>query len=379
LPHNICIFEDKRFCNFYPLSLSQPVFDLRIGSGSLRLRMQDAFSDAHIHLLCREYLAPITRIKSPDAAVNEAPRAETVFINGRLLCLGDELRGILDQLTEGAMAVKGGYVIAARLQGESASQLAEYFLKRLSDEAIDAQCATLAEIAVDGKPRHGRNRNVHAQTATEGDYEDAHLVGEDDVEEKLPVELSRLIRSHGIQMVEMHEARLLSFPWQLVECNTDVIRDDFERMPLRGPSEDSVIYPGVQIIGEENIFVGDGAVIKPGVVLDASEGPIVIGDRTKVMASAVIVGPVSIGVDCTVRVGAKILEGTSTGNVCKVGGEVDSTILGAYTNKQHDGFIGHSYLGEWINIGAASNNSDLKNNYSQIRMWNAGAEKNTGR
>jgi UDP-N-acetylglucosamine diphosphorylase/glucosamine-1-phosphate N-acetyltransferase len=73
------------------------------------------------------------------------------------------------------------------------------------------------------------------------------------------------------------------------------------------------------------------------------------------------------------------LSGSSIGAVCKVGGEISETIIAAYSNKQHDGFLGNSYVGEWVNIGAASNNSDLKNNYSPVRMWCAGSERDTGR
>jgi UDP-N-acetylglucosamine diphosphorylase/glucosamine-1-phosphate N-acetyltransferase len=206
-----------------------------------------------------------------------------------------------------------------------------------------------------------------------------HVVGEDAKEEKLPVALVDIIKEHGITRVEMPKARLLSFPWQLIELNGEVITDDFNKLPFRGESEESVTYPGVHITNEENVVIGEGAVIKSGAVLDASDGPIAIGDRTVVMPNACIIGPASIGSDCIIRTGAKILKGTSSGRVCKVGGEVEGTIISSYSNKQHDGFIGHSYLGEWVNIGAASNNSDLKNNYSAVRMWCAGAIKNTGR
>jgi UDP-N-acetylglucosamine diphosphorylase/glucosamine-1-phosphate N-acetyltransferase len=86
-----------------------------------------------------------------------------------------------------------------------------------------------------------------------------------------------------------------------------------------------------------------------------------------------------VGEKSIIKPGAKILGGTSIGDVCKIGGEVDSTIFGNWTNKQHEGFLGHSYLGEWVNVGAGSNNSDLKNNYSAVRMWCAGMIRETGR
>lgn len=377
VPHRVCIFEDKRFANFYPLSLSQPVFDLRVGAGTLRSRLTEACSSMPCTVICRDYLAEITRIKTPDVAVNEPIDGNTLFINGRLLAMGEELRELLDALPDNAVGVKGGYIALARLDAEPAAELARYLAARIGDDVIDAQCDELARLA--GTRRRPRAVRRDVAAAAPGDYEDAHLVGEDDVEEKLPVALEELIDRHGLSVVPLEEARLLSFPWQLIECNGDVIRDDFQRLPLRGPSEDALIYPGVHMVEPDNIVIGDGAVIKPGTVLDASDGPILVGDRTVVEPGAVLVGPVSIGADCLVRAGARILENTSTGNVCKVGGEIDATIIAGYSNKQHDGFIGHSYLGEWVNIGAASNNSDLKNNYSPVRMWNAGAIRETGR
>lgn len=382
MPQNICIFEDKKFSNFFPLSLSQPVFDLRIGVGTLRVRLQDAFAGVSLHLLCREYLAAVTRVKSPDVAVNEAPVGDTLFLNGRLLCMGDELKGLTDRLSENSIAVKGGYVAAARLSGTAAEDFANYIQMRISEDGIARLCEALQSLAAttgtDTKAKKSR-KGARSDKANLGDYEDVHAVGQDNLEEKLPRALSEIVTKNEIEKVDAADARLLSFPWQLIEFNPDVIADDFNSLPFRGQSEESIIYPGVQIINEDDVVIGDSAVIKSGAVLDATDGPIVIGDRTTVGPNASIMGPASIGVDCIVKTGAKVLEGTSTGNVCKIGGEVQGTIFGAYANKQHDGFIGHSYLGEWVNIGAASNNSDLKNNYSSVRMWNAGAVKQTGR
>jgi UDP-N-acetylglucosamine diphosphorylase/glucosamine-1-phosphate N-acetyltransferase len=380
LPQIVCIFEDKKFSNFFPMSLSQPVFDLRVGTGTLRSRLQDEFAEATFTVLCREYLAPLTRIRLRGVTVNETTGQPTVFVNGRLLCFGNELTQLLDELPENGIAVKGGYVVAARLGAKAAADFAAYIGKRISEETIAALCDELraAAAATESKPDK-RRKLIQSQQAEEGTYEDAHLVGQDSREEKLPVELTRIIAAHKMHLNERPEARLLSFPWQLIEFNPDVIADDFRRLPFRGQSEESVVYPGVQLINDDEIVIGDGAAVKSGVVLDASGGPIVIGDRAVVMPNATVIGPVSIGADSLVKAGAKILEGTSTGTVCKIGGEVEGTIFGSYSNKQHDGFIGHSYLGEWVNIGAASNNSDLKNNYSAVRMWCAGRVRETGR
>jgi UDP-N-acetylglucosamine diphosphorylase/glucosamine-1-phosphate N-acetyltransferase len=390
LPHNVCIFEDKKFSNFFPLSLSQPVFDLRIGLNYLRYRLQEEYAGVAFEAICRDYLEPVVKLRGPELAVNDEPGQETLFLNGRLLCFDGELQALAEKVPLGHIATKGGYVVAAHLEKDAAVDFAAYIRKRISEETI-AKLAEELKAAASGEqttavkakskktPKTGKDATILQSDAAEGTYEDAHAVGQDAVEEKLPVALAELITKHKIKQVDMPEARLLSFLWQLIEKNGAVIEDDFKKLPFRGQSEESVVYPGVQMINEENILIGEGAIIKSGTVLDATDGPIAIGDNAVVMPNVSIIGPVSVGANAIVKTGAKILGGTSIGKVCKIGGEVDSTIFCNYTNKAHDGFIGHSYLGEWINIGAASNNSDLKNNYSYVRMWCAGRIKDTGR
>ena len=114
----------------------------------------------------------------------------------------------------------------------------------------------------------------------------------------------------------------------------------------------------------------------------ALRGPIACVDLETTGGTAVHHRIIEVGIvllDGARKPGAKILEGTSIVDVCKVGGEISDTIFASYSNKQHDGFLGHSYVGEWVNIGAGCNNSDLKNNYSAVRMWCAGMARETGR
>jgi UDP-N-acetylglucosamine diphosphorylase/glucosamine-1-phosphate N-acetyltransferase len=129
---------------------------------------------------------------------------------------------------------------------------------------------------------------------------------------------------------------------------------------------------------KENIHVAEGAEVHPGAILLGGEGPVCIGPGAKVMAGAVLEGPVSVGRKSSVKILAKIYEGTSIGEFCKIGGEVEECIFQAYSNKQHDGFKGHSFYGEWINIGADGNNSDLKNNYSNVKVFINGKPVDTG-
>ncbi|MBI2428770.1 MAG: transferase, partial [Ignavibacteriales bacterium] len=127
-----------------------------------------------------------------------------------------------------------------------------------------------------------------------------------------------------------------------------------------------------------NIFIDAGTVIKPGVVIDAEEGPVYIGKNVTIMPFSTIVGPAYIGDHSVVKVGAKIYHDTSIGPVCKVGGEIEASILHSYSNKQHDGFLGHSYLGAWVNCGAGTVTSDLKNNYGSVKVYVNGEPVDSG-
>lgn len=123
---------------------------------------------------------------------------------------------------------------------------------------------------------------------------------------------------------------------------------------------------GVHIIGNAaDIFIGERAVVQPGCVLDASAGPIIIAAGATVKYSQ-IQGPVFVGVNCIVD-SARLRPGTSLGPHCKVGGEVSATIFQSRVNKAHEGFVGHSWAGRWVNFGALATTSNLKNTYGKIR------------
>ena len=134
-------------------------------------------------------------------------------------------------------------------------------------------------------------------------------------------------------------------------------------MKIKGELHSSCI-----IINKSNIHISSSAKVSAGAILDATDGPIIIDDHAFIDIGALIKGPVYIGEKSIINPGAKLRGNISIGPVCKIGGELEDVVIQGYTNKQHDGYLGHSFLGEWINIGANTNNSDLKNNYSNIRM-----------
>jgi UDP-N-acetylglucosamine diphosphorylase/glucosamine-1-phosphate N-acetyltransferase len=145
------------------------------------------------------------------------------------------------------------------------------------------------------------------------------------------------------------------------------------------------IAPGVRrhksavLAGRSLITMGKGTEIGPGAIIDAAAGPVYIGRNVRIMPGAVLEGPCAVGDNSVVRIHAKIYAGTSIGPFCKVGGEIEGSVLHSHANKQHDGFLGDSYLGMWVNLGAGTTNSNLKNTYGTIRMDVNGTSVDTGR
>jgi UDP-N-acetylglucosamine diphosphorylase/glucosamine-1-phosphate N-acetyltransferase len=167
---------------------------------------------------------------------------------------------------------------------------------------------------------------------------------------------------------------LINYFWDAVELTPSQIAEDFRTVKRRGPAK----YPGAYIIKHASAHIGKGAVIKPGVVIDAGAGPVYIGDGAVIEPNAVIEGPCSIARGCIVRSGA-VVKSSSIGAGCRVGGEVSQSVMQGYSNKQHGGYLGSSYVGRWCNIGAGANNSDLKNNYSSVKVIMNDRAVDTGR
>ena len=173
---------------------------------------------------------------------------------------------------------------------------------------------------------------------------------------------------------ESCDAAVIRYLWDLINNNAAMIAADFTYEKPPGNRN----YEGVHLVNPNRISIGKDSTIKPGVVLDSEHGPVIIGDKVTVMSNAVIEGPCYIGNHSVIKAGAKIYGGTSIGPVCKAGGEIEASIIQGYSNKQHDGFLGHSYIGEWCNLGADTNTSDLKNNYGTVRVTLNDQEIDTG-
>ena len=154
--------------------------------------------------------------------------------------------------------------------------------------------------------------------------------------------------------------------WDIFSKNGEAIQEDFNlitknRKSKPIPSSNNVIAP-------ENIFIEEGATLE-FTTLNASNGPIYIGKNTEIMEGSLVRGPLALCEGAAIKLGAKIYGPTTIGPYSKVGGEVNNSVLFAFSNKGHDGFLGNSVIGEWCNLGADTNNSNLKNNYAEVRLW----------
>lgn len=154
--------------------------------------------------------------------------------------------------------------------------------------------------------------------------------------------------------------------WDIFSKNDTAIREDFDLLTEGRTSQP--IPKSVNVISPENIFIEKGAKLE-FVTLNASMGPIYIGKNAEIMEGSVIRGPFALCEDAQVKLATKVYGATTVGPHCRIGGEVNNSVLFGYSNKGHDGFLGNAVLGEWCNIGADSNNSNLKNNYEEVKLW----------
>ena len=169
------------------------------------------------------------------------------------------------------------------------------------------------------------------------------------------------------ESIEYHDDCLfIANPWDIFSKNDAAIREDFELLTEDRKSQP--IPKSVNVISPENIFIEEGAKLE-FVTLNASTGPIYIGKDSEIMEGSIIRGPFALCEHAQVKMGAKVYGATTVGPHSRIGGEVSNSVLFAYSNKGHDGFLGNSVLGEWCNLGADTNNSNLKNNYEEVKLW----------
>jgi UDP-N-acetylglucosamine diphosphorylase/glucosamine-1-phosphate N-acetyltransferase len=298
----LIIYEDGRYDSLYPLTYMRPVFELRCGATALAEKVRHAAGAPPTAYFVRDWLRESYAEKT-DAPVNDMGSLE-----------GDVM------LVNGRLLADGKCDLGALGP----------------DEALKTDGTLIAA-------------NVRAATLA--------AARADSFEATLAALEPRLTTRRGA-------ATMIDYPWSLIYHNAAMIKSDFKR--LYKPGVHAPMHPLSCIIGDPgSVYVAPTAQIHPLVVIDVTGGPVIIDENVLVLPHTRIDGPSCIGPECRIM-GGKIREACSFGPVCRVAGEVECTIMQGYTNKQHDGFLGHSYVCEWVNLGALTTNSDLKNDYGAV-------------
>ena len=170
------------------------------------------------------------------------------------------------------------------------------------------------------------------------------------------------------------DPRIITYVFDIFLLNPQMIKEDFYRLtagktsrPL--PASNRVIGDFTDEEGKPMIFIEEGASVE-GATINLKGGPVYIGRNAEIMEGSCVRGPLAMCEKAKIRMGSKIYGGSTFGPYCKVGGEIDNAVMFGYSNKAHDGYLGNAVIGEWCNIGAGVNASNLKNDYSKIRVWN---------
>jgi UDP-N-acetylglucosamine diphosphorylase / glucose-1-phosphate thymidylyltransferase / UDP-N-acetylgalactosamine diphosphorylase / glucosamine-1-phosphate N-acetyltransferase / galactosamine-1-phosphate N-acetyltransferase len=319
----ICVYEDSSFADFYPLTTLRPAFMLRAGVLPLYRQCAKYFPDDQVTLIAREQVAQFVALQLSDYPVNIIKREkeqEVLFLNGQIRNFGD-----LPKLVQG-------------------SRLSTIFKNDGKTVAVLFKDESLTGIPSIATPKE----YLAEYSRLEADFPDFDTT-----------------------------ADLYGHCWDFVNDIDSAVTRDIEFLkPNLKPPQNLVIHPGAYLVKKEAIFFGNDTEVFPGAVIDASKGPVLIGPNCKIESFATVYGPCFIGANSIVLAGK--VTGSSIGPTSRVGGEVEESIFQSYVNKYHAGFIGHSYVGSWVNFGAMTTNSDLKNNYSHIRVTQNGKSIDTG-
>lgn len=326
---HLCFFEDQKTVRFYPIALTRPLDQMRMGIFTLGEKWEYILDIHHTTRTLRPWLRGLFDSDKPRSG------EDYIWINSRFVPNYKIAEEVLS-LKSGEGLSCCGVPVVVRLDGDKTLQ------------EFDSQ-----QEWMQGFDTHLKNGGTFYP--------------------------NQQISFAGVSYSETSTGLLLDHPWDIFHHNASQIEADIR---LIRPSRTLNHWPlkNFFYVNADEVYIESGAKLDPGIVLDAGEGPIYIGKGAHIMAGALIKGPVAICDHSTVRMGAKIYGGTTAGPHCKLGGEVSTAVFQSYSNKAHDGYIGNSLIGEWVNIGADTNNSNLKNNYSTVKVydWESGELKDSG-
>jgi len=322
---HVIVFEAEQTDPFYPLSLSHPVFDLLAGTRTNLDRIRHHFNAFEIYTFCRPYLPDLYQPLTAEniaAFGSEATSDRFIFLDGSAVfrTVDRELIQAIQTASIPVTYVNGNSPVATILSGSSFRELSE----KASAGFPEGISQALMESA-------GRTESV--------------------------------------------EIMQFGYIWDPMRQNAELILSDFEEYYKdKDRKLDLGDTHGYQT---SEMVTGKGVRTDAASVVDARGGPIILEDGVEIKPMVFLEGPAFIGKGSQL-VGGKLTGGCSIGSGCRIGGEVEASVFIRNTNKYHEGFIGHAYVGEWVNLGALTTNSDLANNYSEIKVRQNGVVRNTG-
>jgi len=315
----LILFDDRAARDWMPFALTRPIGELRFGALTLRERAERVFGLECVGHISAAHLLGYDEPGAPPVLDPGSLRADrdTLFLSSRAVPAWGEVGfspGVRPALVRIGETVAGWYAPAGSALPDS-----EFFL----DPAAAAREALAGTAGVD-----------------------------------------EIVRAGSV----------VDRIWQLVTRNAEQLtRDILALFPEPARPE---LGPGVHVLGEGQLIVDRSASVEPGVVIDLRHGPVWIDAGARIAPFTYLVGPVYVGRNTTI-LGGPIAEST-IGPTCRIHGEVEASVVLGYSNKAHDGFLGHAYVGCWVNLGALTTNSDLKNNYGSVRIWTPRGEADTG-
>jgi len=310
----LCVFEGRHAERLFPLTMTRATYELRCGNTTLLEKIQRRYSRQGTCYFVRDYLAGVLASRLGGNAINDMSVLQT----------------------DDFAFVNGKWMAGETKPPEDKEEVRTY---------------------------RGEVLFVQAKRDT--------------IKRKMARTLDQLLNNltEEIGATEV-DATVLSYPWDLVAQNSRAIQEDFALTKGRKPR--ARIPAKIEVEGDpEDIIIADTAEVHPPTVLDATRGPIMIEDGVKIYPFTRIEGTSSIGRDTQVFEG-KMREGTAIGPNCRIGAEIEESIIHGHSNMRHTGFLGHSYMGEWVNLGALTTNSDLKNDYTNVQVYVQGKLVDTG-
>ena len=294
---NLYVFEDQRFSDFFPISSTRAVFDIRFGQSTFLERIINIFPKHSVSLIVRDEFKELVSELHTNIAVNPDNIEEGLWISSSVVWTRESVELLSDKDTA---FMKDDKLVAANLSSSDAARWIS-----------------------NGGP------------------------------------LKSKLESVEFKNIEVYQCNYL---WDIIKFINQSISDDASELkPV-----DRLDYPHTNLINPDKIFINNAKVM-PGALINAEKGPVIIDNNAVIYGQTYIEGPAFIGTDTVIKPLTKIV-GSVIGKKCKIGGEVESSVIQGYSNKVHDGHLGDSFIGEWVNLGAGTSNSNLKNNYSSVKI-----------